>query len=162
LGHLGFAASAGLRPFGSDVFNAGPPTIRLQKIKPGRFRATAARRTTRKRRPRHPRGTTISYVLSQPATVSFGFQRARKGRLTRGGRCVRDRRSRRRLRRCRRWRRLKGGFQSQGITGPNSFRFNGRLRGKKLRPGRYRLVAVPRGFAGTGIKRTRRFRVFRR
>jgi phosphatidylinositol-3-phosphatase len=162
LGHLGFAARAGLRPFGSDVFNAGPPTIRVGKIKPGKFRATAARKRTRRRRARHPRGTTISYVLSQPATVSFGLQRARKGRLTRRGRCVRNRRSRRRLRPCRRWRRLKGGFQSQGITGPNSFRFNGRLRGRKLRPGRYRLVAVPRGFAGTGAKATRRFRVFRR
>jgi phosphatidylinositol-3-phosphatase len=160
LRHLGFAAQGGLKAFGSDVFNGGPPSVRLGKIKPGRFRATASRK--RKRRRRHPRGTRISYVLSQPATVSFRFQRARTGRRTRSGRCVRNKRSRRRLRRCRRWRRIKGGVQADGIAGPNSFRFNGRLNGRKLRPARYRLVAVPHGFAGTGSRATRRFRIFRR
>jgi phosphatidylinositol-3-phosphatase len=153
LGHLGFAARSGLRPFGSDVFNAGPPTVRLGPIRPGVFRAEAARKR------RHARGTTVSYVLSQPASVSFRVQRARKGRLTRRGRCVRNRRSRRHLRRCTRWRRLKGGFQVEGIAGANSFRFKGRLRGRKLRRGRYSLVAVPRGFAGVGARATRRFRI---
>jgi phosphatidylinositol-3-phosphatase len=163
LTHLGFAARPGLKPFGPDVFNAGPPVLRLPKIKPGVFRAKAARRRRRNRGRRHPRGTRISYVLSQPATVRFRLERARKGRLTRRrGRCVRDKRSRRRLRRCTRWRRLKGSFATRGITGANSLPFNGRWRGHKLRRGRYRLVAVPLGFAGAGAKATRRFRIVRR
>ena len=43
--------------------------------------------------------------------------------------------------RCARYRALSGGFTDQGVAGPNSFTFSGRIGGRALRPGRYRLLA---------------------
>jgi hypothetical protein len=62
-----------------------------------------------------------------------------------GGRCVVRRK---RGTGCRTYMKLKGGFAYQGKPGGNSFRFSGRLRGKKLRAGSYRLVATPTDAAG--------------
>jgi hypothetical protein len=70
------------------------------------------------------RGTRISYVLDRPASVRFRVQR----RVSR-----------------RRWRRVKGSFTDAGAAGANSLRFGGRMRGRRLRPGRYRLLATPAG-----------------
>jgi len=61
----------------------------------------------------------VSYELSEAAVVTFRVDR-RKGRH---------------------WRRMKGRFTNSGHAGPNSFRWNGKLRGRRLRPGRYRLAA---------------------
>jgi hypothetical protein len=36
-----------------------------------------------------------------------------------------------------------GGFALAGVLGPNQFRFTGRMRGKALKRGSYRLVATP-------------------
>jgi hypothetical protein len=61
----------------------------------------------------------VSYELSEAAVVTFRVDR----------------------RRGRHWRHLRGRFSNSGHAGANSFRWNGRLRGRRLRPGRYRLVA---------------------
>ena len=42
---------------------------------------------------------------------------------------------------------LPGGFKLIGISGDNEFRFSGRLAGKTLAPGRYRLIAKAEGTA---------------
>jgi len=56
--------------------------------------------------------------------------------------------------------RLKGSFSRASTAGLNSFRFTGRLRGKKLRPGRYRLVMVATDAAKNKSKpRRAKFRV---
>ena len=69
----------------------------------------------------------------------------------------------RRGRRCTRYKLLRSRFQHQGRQGQNSFRFSGRLGGKKLRPGRYRLVATPRDSAGNRGKPARKkFRIIRK
>ena len=41
-----------------------------------------------------------------------------------------------------------GGFKLIGISGPNEFRFSGRIGDKTLAPGSYRLVAKAQGTAG--------------
>ncbi|MET0615955.1 MAG: thrombospondin type 3 repeat-containing protein [Thermoleophilaceae bacterium] len=61
----------------------------------------------------------VSYDLSEAAVVTFRVERRRAGH----------------------WRRIKGRFSNSGDAGSNSFRWNGRLRGRRLSPGRYRLVA---------------------
>ncbi len=61
----------------------------------------------------------VSYDLSEAAVVTFRVERRRAGH----------------------WRRMKGKFSNSGHAGSNSFRWNGRLRGRRLHPGRYRLVA---------------------
>ena len=124
LSHLGYAGQLGLRAFGSDVFNSGPPKLTALRVRPRRIRA-------------RPRRAAASYRLSQPAHVTFRIQRARRGR----------------------WRRVRGRFGQSGITGANRLRFSTRVR--ILRPGRYRLVAVPRGFGGKGRKAVKRFRIIR-
>jgi hypothetical protein len=129
LAHLGYAAQPGLRAFGSDVYNAGKPRVVLG-IKPRRLR----------------RRTKISYRLSQPARVDFRVDR-----------CVRPRRGGFR-RRCLRWR-VRGAFHRNGLAGANSLTFRRKLGGRRLRPGLYRVVAVPRGWKGRGARSKRRVRV---
>jgi DNA-binding beta-propeller fold protein YncE len=81
-------------------------------------------------------GTRVTYALASPARVRFAVQRAVRGT----------------------YRRVRGAFTHQGSSGLNSFRFSGRLRGRRLQPGRYRLVATIPGAAAP--KRTR-FRIVR-
>jgi hypothetical protein len=58
---------------------------------------------------------------------------------------------------------LSGSFTHRGTTGKNRFRFSGRLRGRKLPPGRYRLRAVATDPAGNKSSTKRRaFRIVRR
>jgi hypothetical protein len=44
---------------------------------------------------------------------------------------------------------LKGGFTDSGTAGQNRFQFSGRIGGKALKPGSYRLV----GGVGDSVKR---------
>ena len=55
---------------------------------------------------------------------------------------------------------LRGSFTHKGKAGANKFKFRGRLRGRKLRPGRYRLRAVATDAAknNSSVKR-KRFRI---
>jgi uncharacterized protein YkwD len=87
----------------------GTPSLHALSLSPSRVRAGG-------------HGTTISYTLSAPATVTFRIQRV-QGRGAR-------------------YRTLAGHFTDQGAQGANRLRFAVRLRGKALRPGRYRLEAV--------------------
>jgi phosphatidylinositol-3-phosphatase len=149
LDHLGYADQTSLKPFGSDVFDAGPPVLSRLAVKP--VKLLAARAASRK-------GATVSYTLSQPARVAFRVDRALAGRRSRG-KCRKPTRRNRRGRRCTRYRRVRGGFERTGWLGANSLRFNGRLGGKRLKAGRYRLAAVASGFAGDSRRATRAFRV---
>jgi hypothetical protein len=55
---------------------------------------------------------------------------------------------------------VKGSFTHQGQAGLSSFRFMGRMRGRALKRGSYRLNAVARDAAGNASKRARRpFRI---
>lgn len=105
------------------------------------------------------RGATVSYTGSQPATTTFSVQRAGAGRRQ-GDRCVKRTKRNGRHRRCTRYLTL-GGFKHIDAAGANRFRFTGRVRHRKLRPGRYRLRAVPRNSAGIGPAAFRQFRVKR-
>ena len=100
--------------------------------------ASVARRT----------GTTVRYRLSAAARVRFAVEKPAAGRRV-GRRCVAPTRSNRRRPRCKRYVTLPGSFNHNGPSGQNSFRFTGRLRARKLRPGGYRLVATPLGATGS-------------
>ena len=80
-------------------------------------------------------GTQVRYKLSEVATANFRVQRLKSGRYVT----------------------LRGGFTHAGKVGANSFRFTGRLAGRKLAPGRYRLVQVAVDAAGnrSATKRVR-------
>ena len=79
------------------------------------------------------RGTTISFTLSAPADVTFRIERRKGGR----------------------YRTMSGRFTYQGTAGVNTLRYKGRIAGRALRPGRYRLqvVATDAGGASTRAER---------
>jgi hypothetical protein len=107
------------------------------------------------------KGAKVSYTLSEVGQVTFTVERARTGRKV-GGKCVKQKRSNRRRRPCVRFVRLKGSFDHAAVEGANSFRFTGRLNGKALKRGGYRLVGTPLDLAGnTGRAAKAKFRVVR-
>jgi hypothetical protein len=104
-------------------------------------------------------GTKVSYALSESATVTFTVERAKAGRRV-GGKCRKRTGRNRRRSKCNL--RLKGSFTHQGGQGANSFYFTGRLRRRKLSPGRYLLVARARGVGGNRSAASRvKFRIVR-
>jgi hypothetical protein len=127
---------------------------------PRRFAAASRGASIAQRRV--PVGSTVRYRLSEAAAVTFTVQRQAAGRRVKG-RCVKPTRRNRRRPRCIRNVRLRGNFVHPGGAGRNSFRFSGRLRGRKLPPARYRLVAIARDPAGNvSAPRRTSFRIVRR
>lgn len=94
---------------------ATAPALSALSLSPARFRAGS-------------RGTTISFRLSNAATVTFRIERAR-------GRSAR-------------YRTMAGSLVRRSTAGDNKLRFAGRLGTKTLQPGRYRLQAVAKDTAG--------------
>jgi hypothetical protein len=133
-----------------------PPSITGLRLRPRAFR-TGARRGSPGSRP----GTKVTYRLSEAATTRFSVERSRPGRR-RGRSCMKQTRRTRRGRRCTRWVRVRGSFSRVAGPGPVSFRFAGRIGGRRLRLGQYRLAAVPRDALGAmGAAKRARFRVKR-
>jgi hypothetical protein len=107
-------------------------------------------------------GKRVVYTLSESATTTFTVERARPGRRV-GGKCVPPKPSNKGAKRCTRYVRMKGQFRHVGVPGSNSFRFTGRLRGRKLPPGSYRLVGIARDSANNSSAPARtKFRIVRR
>ena len=94
-------------------------------------------------------GTTVSYSLSAAATTAFTVERKSTGRRV-GKACKKLTRGNRDRKPCPLFKPLKAGFTHAGAAGANAFRFTGRIGGKALRPGAYRLVAR----AGSSSART--------
>jgi len=142
-----------------------PPAVSRLRVSPRALRAARRGPTTRGPK-RRRRGTIASYEASVAARVRFKVLRVRPpGRRTGTGddaRCARPRRGNREAPRCRRLVRVKGGFTQVADSGRNAFYFSGRLRGRQLRPGVYRLVATPSVDGEPGKPDRRRFRIVRR
>jgi hypothetical protein len=102
------------------------------------------------------RGSTVRYKLSEAAAVVFTVERKVKGRR-KGSRCVTKRK---RGKRCTRYKAVKGSFTQSGKAGANSFKFSGRINGKKLKRGSYRLTATSTDVAGNrGVAARASFRI---
>jgi hypothetical protein len=102
----------------------GPASVKKLKAKPSAFSpeksgpsALDAAAT---------RGTTVTFSLNKPSKMKFTVEReTRKGRK-------------------KIYRAVKGSFSRTGVFGSNRFRFTGRMKGKALAKGRYRLVGLPK------------------
>jgi lysophospholipase L1-like esterase len=103
------------------------PTLRRVRVRPRSFLPMRRRGSIAA-----ARGATVSYSLSEPATVRFRVMRVAAGRL-----------------------RARGSFTHRGDEGGNRFTFTGRVDGRRLRPGRYRLVARARDRGGNVSNRVR-------
>ena len=105
-------------------------------------------------------GTRISFRANVGFTSTFTVQRATPG-VRAGTRCVAPpRRTRTTARGCVRWVGW-GNFSTTARAGANGFRFSGRVWGRTLAPGTYRLSAVPRSGARIGNAVRVGFRIIR-
>lgn len=78
-----------------------------------------------------------------------------------GGSAVRSANDRKK-KRCTRWVAVKGSFTVAGNAGANSFTFRGRIGGKKLKPGAYRLSAQATDPAkNTSLPKRKKFKIVR-
>ncbi len=131
-----------------------PPRLSALSLSPSRFRAAAAGPGVVARG-----ASRVSYRLSERATLRLAVQRAVTGRLV-GRRCLATRPSNRDAQYCTRYATLRGALTHAGRKGRNAFGFSGRLGGRSLTRGRYRLRAVATGPAGNVSRpRMARFRI---
>jgi len=136
------SATVELTPSDAAADDSTPPSITRLALSP---RAFAAARSG-------PAlaagiGTRLSLALSEAATVRLSVARAVAGRQV-GGRCQRPSARNVGRPRCTRWVTLSGGLVRSLPAGPNALRYRGRLAGRALRPGPYRLLARARDTAG--------------
>ena len=91
----------------------------------------------------------VRFTLSVGATVTFAIERAVPGQMTRG-RCTALTRGDHRHRPCTRQVMLRGKTVINGRAGAEEFTFTGKIGGRALIPGSYRLLATPTadGIAG--------------
>jgi FG-GAP repeat len=100
---------------------------------------------SRKRKP--PVGTTFSFTLNEPASVSFAFTQQVAGRKV-NGKCVAQTKANRRKHACKRTV-TQGTLSFTGHARTNKVSFQGRIsRSKKLRPGTYTLIITATSTAG--------------
>ena len=161
----GYAPSAGLYPFVQSVPPPPPtPALSALDITPRMF-TLGGRRVGG---PCHPSSRfncgerpcvrrvalTVRFTLGVGATVTFALERALPGRLTRG-RCTAPTRSDRRHRPCTHPVMLHGTTVINGRAGADAFTFTGKIAGRTLVPGSYRLLATPTadGIAGHSSRR---------
>ena len=130
------------------------PVITGLRLKPASFSLVARKRKGVRIAP----GTQISYRLSEAAAVTFGVQRRAKGRKI-AGRCVAvTKKNRGKGTACSRWKGVRGSVVHAGLPALNTLRFKGRIGGKKLARGKYRLSA--RAVDGAGNRSVKRFAKF--
>ena len=121
---------------------AAPPKLWRVNLRPRSFRAArrgpSARAAARRGRKGRPVGTRVSFRSSTAARIRVVVQR----RIRRG------------------FRRVKGGVNRRAVAGQNAFRFTGRIRGRTLPAGRYRLLIRAIDAEGKRSREVRRgFRV---
>jgi hypothetical protein len=124
-----------------------PPDTTIDKTKPtlgsfslsvSVFKAAKSGPAFSSKQSRAPTGSRVSYKLSEASSVKFTVQRKTRGRRVHG-KCKAPTHSNRKKPKCTRWKRVKGSFTVAGKAGKNTFKFRGRIGGKALKPGRYRL-----------------------
>jgi 6-phosphogluconolactonase (cycloisomerase 2 family) len=116
------------------------PALTALSVTNARFAVAAARRR------RVKRGTAFRYRLSEPARVTITIRRKTIGRRV-GGKCRAPTRRNRKRKLCIFFKRV-GRIAADAKAGRNRTKFSGKLRGRRLRRGRFRAVAVAKDSAG--------------
>lgn len=150
-------------PGPSPSYALPAPVLQRLAIAPRAFvaaRAGGSASTVRRR----GSGAKVSYFVDTAASVRFAVQRVLPGRRKAGGtsaRCVAPTRANRRAARCTRYVPVKGSIVRTSRAGASSFYLTGRLGGRRLARGSYRLMATPtaNGLSGASLSRT--FRITR-
>lgn len=121
-----------------------PPDVAVTglKLSPSKFRAAKSGASVSTSAIRNRVRTRVSYTSSDAASVRFSVERSSQGHRV-DGRCVKSTRSNRSRTRCTRYVRVSGSFTRNRGAGTNRFTFSGRVGGRAVKPGRYRLLATP-------------------
>jgi hypothetical protein len=108
-----------------------------------------------------PIGTKVTSRLTEPSSVKFTVDRKARGRKV-GRRCKAKTKANAKKKSCARWVKVKGSFTMPEKAGRNSFKFRGRIGGKKLKPGHYRLNGTATDLAkNTSAPKRRSFKIVR-
>ncbi len=128
------------------------PQLSSLAISPPRFRASNGGASISRKDKGAPVGTVLSYSDSQPAQAKLSVFKEVPGRKVRG-RCASVRHVNRDDASCMRHR-WRGSFTHRDVVGRNVLHFSGRINGKKLSPGIYKLLVVavsPDGISGNRL-----------
>jgi sugar lactone lactonase YvrE len=154
--HGGQAVAQGsLRVDGSTPLVTGlRATATVLGVGTARKRSKARKRRRGRASASPPRSTSLRFRLSEPATVTIGLERARKGRRARSGKCSTRRK---RGRRCTIWSGVRS-LDRRGQAGGNSIPLSAR----GLKPGHYRVSVTAVDEVGNrSARRQIRLRVVR-
>ncbi len=110
------------------------------KVGPSKTATSAKAKPKARKKPKTPIGTTISYTLSEKATVSIVIERKSTGRRKRG-KCVTGKSAPKHGVKCSKY--VKAGtLKRNGKSGSNKVAFSGRVGSHKLSAGSYRLAVT--------------------
>lgn len=119
------------------------------KFKPKSFVPTGSKRASiAAQKKKKPKGTKVTFTLSEAATVAFTVEKKSSGRK-KGKSCSTKAKT---GKKCTIYKAVRGSFSRVSTLGANSFKFTGYVNRKALKPGSYRLVGVPIDAAGNAGK----------
>jgi hypothetical protein len=133
-------AGAVSAPMAIEIKDTRPPVVSKLKLTRKRFAVSGKKR-----------GTSLSFSLSEAATVKIAVQRRRAGRR-KGARCVAPTKKLRKAKTCTRYVTL-GTLTKSGRAGTNKVTFTGRLNGKALPRGTYRFSLTATDTAGNATSK---------
>jgi hypothetical protein len=154
-GSSGAPASSGV-PAASRGVSAELAQVGSETISPASFPAAPHGSSAVAAMRRH--GAEVAYTLNTASSVRFTIAKAEPGR-TSLGHCVGPTKANDSARGCTRLAALPGSFARIGSAGVNRFRFTGRLDGRELAVGSYRLIATPAALGEVGRATTAVFRI---
>jgi DNA-binding beta-propeller fold protein YncE len=103
-------------------------------------------------------GTLLTYTDTVASTTRFVIERMKRG-VRAGRKCLPASRHTHSREHCTLLVRIGKPFAHHDVTGSNQFVFDGRVKGKKLQPGSYELVATASDAAGPSNARRTKFRI---
>ncbi|HTC60274.1 MAG TPA: hypothetical protein VK691_09170 [Solirubrobacteraceae bacterium] len=121
------------------------------------FAAPSGATISTSKKPKKTYGATVAYHDSQVATTTFTVLSVSQGR-TQGKACKKASKVNKHGKRCTIYTPI-GSFTHVDIAGANTLHFSGRIKGKTLAKGSYRLQAVPHDAAGNGAVVSKEFKI---
>ena len=100
----------------------------------------------------------LRYQLNVPSSMAFTLKRQVRGRRV-NARCVKPTHDNRKRRPCGRLIRVPGTITIRAAVGMDKFTFRGRIGGRRLGPGVYRLTATPQANGRVGTAKTIAFKI---
>jgi hypothetical protein len=143
----GFGDETQDRCLGQVDVNGGCPAAQPDTTKPRLSGLRLSKKAFKK-------SSKLTYGLSERATVTVRVERVKKGRRV-GGKCRKQTAANAGRRACKRYVKLPGRIQKTTSAGIGRLTVKSKIGGRKLAPGRYRLVARARDGAGnqSAVKR---------